>query len=235
LRRHGAKAIRFIQHPPRGFRRVPAWLEQFESRRATFSFFLSLIDTTLEELVNTVTDSVLLDQLRGGNANGLSQLYGRYHERVLRYCAGLMNDREHAEDIVQNVFLKLHAAQHTIRNGHTLQCWLFTVARNEAYTELSKRKTTQLDESLVWDGDAPDDELIRNERKEIIDSVLQRLHLPYREVIMLRVYEQLSYEEIAAITCTTVSSVKSRLFKARKVLVQKLHPYFYQRGDRENV
>jgi RNA polymerase sigma-70 factor (ECF subfamily) len=200
-------------------------LKRLVAARATFSFPLSLIGTPPGIIVDTLTDAVLLDQFRSGNAGGLSQLYTRYHGRVLRYCAGLLNDRQQAEDIVQNVFVKLNAAKHTIRSGQSLQSWLFTVARNEAYTEMSKKKATELCDTVVWDGDSPDDELMLKERKELIDAVLQRLRLPYRDVIVLRVYEQLSYEEIAEITGTTVSSVKSRLFKARKALVTKLHPF----------
>jgi RNA polymerase sigma-70 factor, ECF subfamily len=179
--------------------------------------------------LETPSDSALLDQIQCGNSNGLSQLYERYHERVLRYCVRLLSDRQQAEDIVQNVFLKVLTSGHAIRQGQSIQSWLFTVARNEAYTELGKKKPLALDDTLVWNGVLPDDALMSKERDEIIDAVIQHLYLPFREVIMLRVYEQLSYEEIAAITGTTVSSVKSRLFKARKALVLKLNLYFNER------
>jgi RNA polymerase sigma-70 factor, ECF subfamily len=175
------------------------------------------------------SDPALLDLIRRGDKTGLAQLYARYHERLLRYCARLLSDRQQAEDIVQNVFLKVLTCQHAIRQGESLQSWLFTVARNEAYTELGKKKMLVLDDTLVWNGILPDDELISKERDEIIDTVLSHLYLPFREVIVLRVYEQLSYEEIANITGTTVSSVKSRLFKARKALVMKLNLYFNER------
>lgn len=181
---------------------------------------------TPEHSTTTTTDSVLLEQLRGGSAKGLSQLYTRYYERVLRFCVSLLKDRQLAEDVAQNVFLKLHLAQQTIRNGDSLQSWLFTVARNLAYNELERKRPAELcDEEIVWDGEAPDDALVVRERKELVDAALVRLHVPYREVLVLRVYEQLSYDEIAAITGTTVASVKSRLFKARKALVEKLQPY----------
>jgi len=180
---------------------------------------------TPETSAGILSDPVLFEQMRNGNANGLTQLYRRYSGRVLRYCISLLNDRDRSEDIVQNVFLKLHTSQQTIRDGQTLQSWLFTVARNEAYNELAKKKSVELTEALVWEGESPDDELLSKERKELVHTVLQRLHLPFREVILLRVYEQMSYEEIAAITGTTIPSVKSRLFKARKALVRNLQPF----------
>ena len=141
-----------------------------------------------------------------------------------------MKDQQRAEDAVQNVFLKLQTGQQNIRNGQSMQSWLFTVAHNEALSDINKKKSVTADDSIVWEGDSPEDELLAKERKELIEIVLQRLHAPYREVIILREYERLSYEEIAGITGTTISSVKSRLFKARKALIEKLKPYFNERS-----
>ena len=141
-----------------------------------------------------------------------------------------MKDEHGAEDIVQNVFLKLQTEQHNIRNGQSLQSWMFTVARNEALSDLQKNKLITIDDTILWDGNSPVDELLSKERKHVIDVVLQNLHAPFREVILLREYEHLSYEEIASITKTTVSSVRSRLFKARKALIEKLKPYFSERN-----
>jgi RNA polymerase sigma-70 factor, ECF subfamily len=172
----------------------------------------------------------LLDLLRSGKHKALGQLYDRYHQHLLRYCFRLLKDQQRAEDAVQNVFLKLQTGQQNIRNGQSLQGWLFTVARNEALSDMKKNKNITADDSMVWDGDSPEGELLTKERKDVIEAVLQRLHAPYREVIILREYERLSYEEIAGISGTTVSSVKSRLFKARKALIEKLKPYFSERS-----
>lgn len=168
--------------------------------------------------------------MRSGNNRALGQLYNRYRQRLLRYCIRLLKDEQDAEDIVHNVFLKLQTEQQNIRNGQSLQSWMFTVARNEALSNLQKNKLITIDDTIVWDGDSPVDELLSKERKQVIDVVLQTLHAPFREVILLREYEHLSYEEIASITGTTVSSVRSRLFKARKALIEKLKPYFSERN-----
>ena len=157
--------------------------------------------------------------MRSGSHKALGQLYDRYHQHLLRYCLRLLKDQQRAEDAVQNVFLKLQTGQQNIRNGQSLQSWLFTVARNEALSDINKKKSVSADDSMVSEGDSPEDELLAKERKDVIEAVLQRLHAPYREVIILREYERLSYEEIAGITRTTVPSVKSRLFKARKALI----------------
>lgn len=161
----------------------------------------------------------------GKHTEALAQLYERYRERLLRYCSRLLKDTQLAEDAVQNVFMKLHAERDSIRNAQSLQSWIFTVARNEAFEELRRRKGEKVDEEIVWEGDLPDEELSKKNRHEVIETVLSALYPTFREVIILREYEQLSYEEIAQVTDTTMSSVKSRLFKARKALIEKLKPY----------
>lgn len=142
----------------------------------------------------------------------------------MRYSLRLLNDSQSAEDVVQNVFLKLQSERSTIRNADSLQSWIFTVARNEAFGELRRRKGEALDEEMVWEGELPDDVLTGKSRREVVESALKALYPSFREVIILREYEQLSYDEIAQVTNTTVSSVKSRLFKARKALIEKLKP-----------
>lgn len=168
---------------------------------------------------------MLLERLRNGDSTAFASLYERYRERVLHYCIRLVKDTQVAEDIVQNVFIKLHRERNTIRNGHSLKSWVFAVARNESYGEIHKKKLESIDDNVVWSGSLPDEILQEKERNEIIEYALQQLHVPYREVVLLREYEQMSYEEIAATMGTTVSSVKSRLFKARKALIEKLNPY----------
>lgn len=168
--------------------------------------------------------------MRSGDHKALGQLYNRYHQQLVWYCVRLLGDEQCAEDAVQNAFLKLQTGQQRIRNGQYLRSWLFTVARNEALSDLKKHKSVTADDSIVWDGDSPEDEMLAKERKDVIEIVLRRLRAPFREVIILREYERLPYVEIAAITGTTVSSVKSRLFKARKALIEKLKPYFSERS-----
>ena len=181
-------------------------------------------------ILGSVSDSVLLKELQSGHKEALAQLYGRYRERVLKHCTRLLCDEQAAKDVVQNVFMKLQTEHSTVRNGLSLQSWIFTVARNEAFGELRRKKNTVLDEEILWEGELPDEELAKKDRKEIIESVLNMLYPSFREVIMLREYEQLSYEEIAQVTGLTISAVKSRLFKARKALIQKLQPYLTERA-----
>jgi RNA polymerase sigma-70 factor (ECF subfamily) len=83
-----------------------------------------------------------------------------------------------------------------------------------------------LDEETIWTDETPLSIVADGETATIITSCIDAMKLEYKEVLLLREYEQRSYEEIAMITGNTESSVKSRLFKARKALAEKLKPYF---------
>lgn len=148
---------------------------------------------------------------------------------MLLFCIRVLNDEQMAEDAVQNVFIKLQTEHASIRKIESVKSWIFTVARNEAFGELRRKKGEILNEEFVWQGDLPDDVLSKKDRSEIITSALNMLHPTYREVMILREYEQLSYAEIAQITGASLQTVKTRLFKARKALLEKLTPYLHER------
>ena len=82
---------------------------------------------------------------------------------------------------------------------------------------------------MVWETDTPFDHTVRLDTTSLVESMMAQLKVEYREVIVLRHLEHCSYAEIAAITGCTTSSVESRLFKARKALLQKLKPYMEER------
>lgn len=190
----------------------------------TFGRFICPIIRRTELRLETPSDMELLELVRCGDESGFRQLHTRYSGRIRRYGTRLLNDRDRADDIVQNVFVKLLTSAAAIRNGQSVRSWLFACARNEAFNELARRKMDEADDSIVSDGKSPEELMMIKQRDEIVEDAVSRLRLCFREAIMLRVYEQMSYEEIAAVTQSSVSSVKARLFKARKALIQMLHP-----------
>ncbi len=115
----------------------------------------------------------------------------------------------------------------TLTDTSVFRSWLFTIARNEVFKMLRKyRRNGTVDAESVWTDETPLTFAQKNETKVVVMACIDALKAEYREVLLLREYEQRSYEEIAAITGSTESSVKSRLFKARKALAEKLRPYF---------
>ena len=148
------------------------------------------------------------------------------------FCFRLLLDSTAAEDVVQSVFVKALESIHTLRNPESFYSWLFTLARNEVYGTLRAKRsngTVELSEE-VWDEETPFDSAVRGETVEIVRECLDHLKVEYREVLILRQFEGLSYNQIAEITGNTTSSVESRLFKARKALIRQLKPYLETRN-----
>ncbi len=168
----------------------------------------------------------LVAQLNSGNIQVLRDIYCEFKHQLFTFCLHLLKDTEKAEDAVHETILKLLTHSKTIQNGKLLKSWLYTVARNECYTILRyQQKKEEITEDSVWDENGVQHSIEQREKKKIIADAIQNLKIQYREVVLLREYENLSYEEIGAITSTSVTTVKSRLFKARKMLAKKLHSY----------
>ena len=175
--------------------------------------------------MHSESDEQLLQRICAGDAGAFARLYERYKGRLYAYCCRLLRNESWAEDAVQDTFLKIHAGVHGVNNPQSFPMWIFRIARNEALMMLrEKKQTVEADGDAIWDNNTPLEVLTRKEDLELLRSLLDRLSVLYREVILLREIEQLSYAEIAELTGTTVSSVKSRIFKARKALGAKLKP-----------
>ena len=153
-----------------------------------------------------------------------------YAPRLFVYCLRLLRDRQSAEDAVQETLTKIHTEAHSVHDRSSFRSWIFTIARNEAYGLLRKKKPVILgDDDQVWDNETPLELLLRAEESEIVQHLLEELRPEYREILVLREYEEFSYDEIAVITSSTIAAVKSRLFKARKALTAKLKPLYDMR------
>lgn len=177
-----------------------------------------------------IADEELLERISHGDSRAFAELYERYAPRLYSYILRLLRDRQGAEDVVQETLTKVHTGARSVHDARSFRGWIFTIARNEAYGILRKNKTAVLgDDDLVWENDTPLDLLLQAE-DEIVQRLLEELKPEYREVLLLREYENLSYEEIAIISSSTIGAVKSRLFKARKALLKKLEPIYELKG-----
>jgi RNA polymerase sigma-70 factor (ECF subfamily) len=175
----------------------------------------------------SLSDLELIQGLHQGSNEAFAQVYERYSEGVYVYCAKILIDRQRAKDVVQETFLKIRQSSCQIRQGESFKSWIFRIARNECLMEIRRhRRNSQLDLNSVWQEETPHDRYVDLERTEIVNGLLDSLKHDYREVLILRAYEDLSYAEIAAITGDTESSVKSRIFKARKAMCEKLKEYY---------
>ena len=171
-------------------------------------------------------DRDLLARHAAGDPTAFSGLYHKYYPRVFGFCTRMVGRREVVDDIVQNVFTRAYETVQALESPELFSYWLFTIARNEVYANFratSRRGTVSLEEDIS-DPMTPFDQTIQHERARLVEEGIKHLKPEYREVIILRQFEGLSYAEIAAVTGNTVSSVESRLFKARRALLKLLQP-----------
>ena len=171
-------------------------------------------------------DRALIEAFQAGDEFAFVALYNRYKGPVFAYCAKMLLDRAAAEDTLQETFVRVYENRERLARPGSFKAWLFTIARNQCLNQLrrSGRQEPLPDQPLPSDAETPFSHLMKSEQVDLVNEYLGRLSPEYREVIVLREYQNLSYEEIAAVTRNTVSSVKSRLFKARRKLGTLLRP-----------
>ncbi|MFH0988724.1 MAG: sigma-70 family RNA polymerase sigma factor [bacterium] len=177
----------------------------------------------------SLTDEQLLMLIQNGSSSAFENLSRRYRDKIYSFSYRLLQNEHWAEDVVQETFLKIFQQAVNVKQSASFRAWIFAIARNEAFGILRERKLfDELHEESeeCWGGETPLDRLEEKEEHVLLEKCIQSLKPEYREVILLREFEQLSYREIMEITGATESSVKSRLFKVRKALTKKLTPYY---------
>ncbi len=182
-------------------------------------------------MMNTIplSDDELVAQFRNGNLKAGSALYSRYKNAIFSFCLRMLEDTELSKDATQETFLKMMTKIQMLHNGMVFKSWLFSVARNEVLMIVRRKKIIPMErfdeDESAFDSDSPLHTAIHSEMKEKIQQSILRLKPAYREAYMLREIEGLSYEEIAQATESTVSAVKSKLFKSRAALNEMLAPF----------
>ena len=173
-------------------------------------------------------DTDLVEAFRRGDEFAFVTLYDRHKGAVYGYAAKMLLSRAAAEDIVQETFARAYEHRQRLVSAASFRSWVFTIARNQCLNAIARA-----DREPALREDAPDtpapgtpfSHLLKSEQAALVHKALDALPPAYREVLVLREYQNLSYDEIAAVTRTTVSSVKSRLFKARRKTGEILRPW----------
>ncbi len=174
--------------------------------------------------------------LKQQEAGLLDQLIVRYQHRLLRYLLYLTSSRELAEDIFQEVWMRVLVRGGQFNGKARFDTWLFTIARNLVIDYRRKRTLSSLDELFegsteddrpmsfeITDGQpGPFDRFASGEDRERISVALLELDTLYREVLVLRFHEELSLQEIATVTRAPLSTVKSRLYRGLAAIKPRL-------------
>lgn len=171
-----------------------------------------------------VNELALIESFRSGDEFAFVSLYNRYKGPVYAFCYKMMLDSEAAQDVMQETFLPVYENRDRLMKSGAFKSWLFTIARNQCLNWLRKsgKHVTLSDEGheLPPAADTPFSKMEKSEQVRFVTQFLESLKPEYREVLVLREYQNLSYEEIAAVTRSSLSAVKSRLFKARRRLAE---------------
>ncbi|HBG61798.1 MAG: hypothetical protein A2Y03_02500 [Omnitrophica WOR_2 bacterium GWF2_38_59] len=164
------------------------------------------------------------------------ELMSKNFSRIMNFIYRFVADRELAEDLTQEVFIKIYNSASNYYPRSKFKTWAFTIARNISLNELRKNKgaTVSLDKPFKYGEDdislqvedktvtRPDDAIIKGELVDAVDKAINELPSNQRTAILLIRYEGFSYEEVARTMNTTVSAVKSLLSRARETLKEKL-------------
>ena len=169
------------------------------------------------------SDSELMRQVRDGRTAALATLFERHHARVYRYCLRMTGNRSTAEDLVQDVFMKMLKYKATFKDDSELVPWMFGIARNSCLRQLRRAADDRMPafaeqrEPAEPAEDAADES--HDERQnELVRRALLRLPAERREVLVLSRYEYKSYDEIARVLDCSVGAVKVRVHRAMKQL-----------------
>jgi len=190
-------------------------------------------------------ESALVAAAKAGDISAFETLVGRYERKIFRLTQNITQNREDAEDAMQEAFLKAFEHLQAFEGNSRFYTWLVRIAVNQALMKLRKRRpnVVSLDEEVNtgedmvprevedW-GPSPADRYAQTELSEILTKVIGELAPPFRIVFQLRDIEELSTEETAEALGLSVPAVKSRLLRARLKLRQTLNQYF-RRGENQ--
>lgn len=179
-----------------------------------------------------MTTQELVEKCAAGDAQAFDFLVKRYQSKIINIAYGMLQDKEDAYDVAQEVFIKLYRKIGSFAGVASLDTWIHRVAMNASLDALRKRgRRVQTVPLAVEDDDAqtcelpiaddsaaPEKIVLQNERRRVLLAAIGRLDEKYRSILVLREFEDMDYEQIARVLNLSVGTVKSRLSRAREKL-----------------
>jgi len=185
-----------------------------------------------------LTDEEIVAAVLGGDMDLYGEIVGRYRGRLVNYLYRLLRNLDDAHDLAQEVFVKVYQALDRFDPRYKFSTWLFRVGQNAAIDKIRKRRLKLVsmhrpaDEAggernweFASNDPTPYGDLRNVERGEAIQKVVAALPWEYRELIVMRHFGELSYEEISTLKEMPLGTVKNKLFRGRQMLKQKLSDY----------
>ncbi|RME25934.1 MAG: sigma-70 family RNA polymerase sigma factor [Candidatus Zixiibacteriota bacterium] len=171
----------------------------------------------------------LVEAAQNGDAAAFGQLVRNHQKRLFRFIYGLLGSFDQAEDIVQEAFVRAYGAIKRFRAGEAFYPWLSRIARNLAYNQLARQQKQQSLDQMTEAGFetgatdlGPLEQMMNDENNRRFYRALQAMPAEYRAVFVLRQFEQMDYAEIASYLKIPPGTVDSRLYRARRFLMEQL-------------
>jgi RNA polymerase sigma-70 factor, ECF subfamily len=180
------------------------------------------VELNLKEMSDYAIVRLCLDE----NENYFSEIVSRYKNLVYHVVLKMVNNNEEANDLAQEVFIKIYTNLHKYVPDFKLSTWIITISTNHVIDFRRKKRLQTVDIEAMHGNfitdTTPEDIFIQGERKDFLDSLLDSLPTMYKTPILLYHKEGLSYQEISNIIEEPLSKVKNRIFRGRKLLKENL-------------
>jgi RNA polymerase sigma-70 factor, ECF subfamily len=190
-----------------------------------------------ERMSEAQVDQLLVERVQKGDKHAFDLLISKYQHRIISLVGRYVHDHSEAQDVAQEAFIKAYRALRNFRGDSAFYTWLYRIAINTAKNWLvaQKRRPPASDidavdaeqydmDSRLKDKATPENELLREEIKQTVYSTIAELPEDLRTAIVLREMEGMSYEEIASTMECPIGTVRSRIFRAREAIDDKLRP-----------
>jgi len=183
------------------------------------------------------TDKELVKRVQKGDLAAFDMLFSRYQTKIVNLISRYVRDNEEVQDVAQEAFIKAYRALPRFRGDSAFYTWLYRIAINTAKNHLVARSRRppsvdvdvddadfRDDADMLRESEDPESALARDQLRETIDTALQDLPDDLRSALTLREFDGLSYEQIAQVLDCPVGTVRSRIFRAREFVDQRIEP-----------
>lgn len=189
-----------------------------------------------------IDDFTLIKAIQAGDHHAFELLVRRYQNQVANLIYVTMGNRDDVDDIAQEVFIRVYKSLPRFKFDASFFSWVYRITMNLCIDEIRKRKIRKVlsldfltEDALEKsrkskDHTMPSDSILLDEKRQVVQSALQRLKPEHREILMLREYKDLGYSEIAEALEISLEAVKSRIFRARSELKILLNEYFEEKA-----
>lgn len=175
-----------------------------------------------------MTDEMIMEAVKNGDLQQVSVLFERYHKRIYNFLARMTIDRDLAEDLTQNVFLRIMKYRSSYREGMRFQSWIYQVARN-IFSDHYQSHKNKFSDFITVDKISnhlpeSEDTYDREEQEKLLTRSMALLSDEQRELLVLTRFQHMKYEDVALIMDTTVANIKVKVHRA----IAKLREHYFE-------